>query len=137
MKMFAQKIFYKFLGLYYKISPKRAEKLKYFLKKKKKLNYNKPISFTEKLAVINVEDHERRNLKAKCADKYLVRKYVESKNGKEILNELYGKWNAFDEIDFSILPNKYVLKLTYGSGYNVIVNEEFDKKRPRSFYLKV
>ena len=57
-----------------------------------------------------------------CVDKYEVRKYVESKGFGHILNKLYGVYDKPDEIDFELLPNKFVMKTTTGGGgQNVIV----------------
>jgi hypothetical protein len=39
---------------------------------------------------------------------------------------LLGVYNSFDEIDFNDLPDKFVLKATHGSGYNVIVLSKAD-----------
>lgn len=58
-----------------------------------------------------------------CVDKYTVRKYVENKMGNnEILNELYQVCNRAQEIDFSTLPNSFVVKTTDGgNGDNVLI----------------
>jgi hypothetical protein len=49
-------------------------------------------------------------------DKYMVREYIAEKIGEEHLIPLLGVWNCFDEIDFSKLPNQFVLKPTHTSG---------------------
>ena len=57
-----------------------------------------------------------------CVDKYEVRKYVESKGLGHILNELYGVYDRPEDIDFSTLPQQFVVKTTDGGGgLNVIV----------------
>src|SRR5699024_388384 len=60
------------------------------------------------------------SLKTKCADKYLVREYIRNKGCEEILNPLYGVYTSPEEINWSDLPKKFVLKSTYGSGRNLI-----------------
>lgn len=59
--------------------------------------------------------------KTKLADKFLVREWVTEKIGEEYLIPLIGVWEKFDEIDFSTLPNKFVLKANHAAGTNVIV----------------
>lgn len=65
-----------------------------------------------------------RALRIKCADKYAVRQYVIDKGYAETLNECYGVYNSFDEINFDALPNQFVLKLTSGSGMNYICRDK-------------
>jgi hypothetical protein len=51
-----------------------------------------------------------------CADKYLVRDFVKSKGLSSILTCLYGVYDDPDEINYSLLPDKFVIKTTDGSG---------------------
>jgi hypothetical protein len=51
-----------------------------------------------------------------CVDKYNVREFVKSKNLSSILNTLYGVYDNTDDIDFTALPEKFVIKTTDGSG---------------------
>ena len=37
---------------------------------------------------------------------------------------LIGVVDKFDDIDFDKLPNKFVLKATHGSGWNIIVTDK-------------
>lgn len=64
--------------------------------------------------------------KGRLADKYLVRSYVAERIGEEHLVPLLGVWDDPEEIDFDALPNRFVLKATHGSGWNIIVQ---DKRR--------
>jgi hypothetical protein len=59
-----------------------------------------------------------------CADKYAVREYVISKRLQNILNECYGVYDNPEEINFSGLPNKFVLKTTNGSGTNIFCKDK-------------
>lgn len=57
-----------------------------------------------------------------CTDKLAVRHYIISVGLKEILNEVYAVYSNSSEIDFSVLPNKFVLKLNHlGGGSNIII----------------
>jgi len=58
------------------------------------------------------------------ADKYKVREYVTEKIGEEYLIPLLGVYNKPEEIDYSILPDKFVLKTNHGCGYNIIVEDK-------------
>lgn len=54
------------------------------------------------------------------ADKYRVRKFVERRIGADYLIPLLGKWDSAEEIDFTSLPNQFVIKPNNGS-FDVIV----------------
>jgi hypothetical protein len=54
----------------------------------------------------------------------LVRKYVEEKGCSDILNELYGKWDDANNIDFSTLPDQFVLKTNHGCNTVLIVKDK-------------
>lgn len=83
-------------------------------------DFKHPKRFTEKLQLYKMK--YRNPVMAQCVDKCEVRKYVESKGLGHILNELYGVYDSFDEIDFNSLPSKFVVKSsTGGGGLNVIV----------------
>jgi len=53
-----------------------------------------------------------------------MRRYIEEQVGKEYLVPLIGIWNDFDSIDFSKLPNQFVLKCTHDSGGVVICSNK-------------
>ena len=86
-----------------------------------------PGNFNELLMSLNMQayhDSKKRELFIQCADKYAVRQYVKDKGYANILNECYGVYDSFDEIDFSQLPNQFVLKLTTGCGMNFICKDK-------------
>lgn len=58
------------------------------------------------------------------ADKYEVREYVADRIGSQHLVPLLGVWESPHEIDFSTLPDKFVLKATHGCGWNIIVKDK-------------
>ncbi|MBD5389046.1 hypothetical protein HDR63_02215 [bacterium] len=61
------------------------------------------------------------DLKTKLADKYTVRDYVADKIGDTYLTKLYDVWDDVNQIDFTSLPDKYVLKFSEGSGKVLLV----------------
>ena len=90
----------------------------------KHLNLASPTTFSEKLQWLKL--NAKNPLKAQCADKYDVRKYVSSCGYEGLLNELYGVWNSVDDINFDKLPKQFVLKGAHGSGFNLIVKNKQD-----------
>ena len=78
-----------------------------------------------------------------CSDKYLVREYIKSKGLEHILNELYCVYDRPEDIRLSDLPDKFVMKLSNGSGTNLLcsdkskLNESDVIKDFKSFVFKV
>lgn len=79
-------------------------------------------TYTEKMQWAKLYDNDPR--KSVLTDKYAVRNWVTEKIGEEYLIKLLGVWDSFDEIDFTELPDKFVLKTNHGSGTNVIVKDK-------------
>ncbi len=96
--------------------------LQYMMKLGRRPNLKEPKRYTEKLQWYKL--HYRSPLMTQCSDKYSVRKYIESKGLSSILNKLYAVYDDVDEIDTSILPDKFVLKTTNGSGTNYFCTDK-------------
>ena len=95
-------------------------KILYYIHMHKQLNLDNPKTYTEKINWLKVNDihNEYTNL----VDKFEVKSYVENKlHTNENIIKTLGIWNSFDEIDFSLLPNKFVLKTTNGGGNTSVV----------------
>lgn len=60
----------------------------------------------------------------RLADKYLVREYVKERIGEKYLTKLYGCWDNADDIDFSSLPEKFVLKTNHGCGTVIPIHDK-------------
>ncbi len=101
-----------------------AENLKEWYRERtgEELNLENPTTFNEKVQWLKLNDSTE--LKTKLTDKYLVRKYVKEKIGEEYLIPLLGVYNSFDDIDFSVLPDKFAMKTNHSSGWNVIVTDK-------------
>lgn len=86
-----------------------------------------PQRFTEKLQCYKA--YYRNDLMLDCVDKYTVREYVEKKLGTdEYLNILYQVCDRADEINFDLLPDKFVIKTTDGgNGDNVLICRDKSK----------
>ena len=93
----------------------------------KKVNWNNPKSFNEKLNWLKLYD--RRPEYVKMADKYEVREYIKEKLGEEYLIPILGIWDKVEDIEFEKLPEQFVLKCTHDSASVVICKdkENFDK----------
>lgn len=100
--------------------------LKYLFKKRlgKKLNLKNPVTYNEKLQWLKLYD--RKLEYCKMVDKYEVKDYVKSLIGEQYIIPTLGLWKTFEEIDFSKLPNKFVLKCTHDSGGLVICQNKDD-----------
>ncbi len=86
------------------------------------MNWNALDSYTEKMQWAKLYDKDPR--KSELSDKYRVREWVADKIGEEYLIGLLGVWDSFEEIDFSKLPDRFVLKTNHGSSTNVIVQDK-------------
>lgn len=80
----------------------------------KQLNLNNPQTYNEKLQWLKLYDHNP--VYTTMVDKYAVKKYVADKIGEDYVIPTLGVWDNPGEIDFSILPNQFVLKTTFGGG---------------------
>lgn len=117
---------FKILGLLWWIPDSIMLRLQYYIKMGFWPDFKHPKRFTEKLQLYKMK--YRNPVMPQCVDKYDVRKYVEQKGLKSILNENYAVYNKPEEIDFDKLPNKFVLKTTTGGGgLNVILVRDKNK----------
>ena len=93
----------------------------------KTLTFDNPTTFSEKSQWIKLYDQDPR--KPVFSDKYAVRKHIEETLGLDYLVPLIiidGKefYTNAREINFSKLPNSFVLKCTHGSHMNIIVRDK-------------
>ena len=109
-------------NILYKVYKELELKLLFRLKCGYKLNLKNPKTYNEKIQWIKL--HDLNPLMPKCCDKYAVREYVESKGCGEILNTLI--WEGFNpaDIPFDELPDKFVIKVTHGSTFNIICTDK-------------
>jgi len=82
------------------------------------MDLDNPLSFNEKILLMNLSGYFERY--SHLVDKYEVRKYVEKKVGGRILTKLYGVYDHESQIDFCVFPQKFVLKATHGSHWNIL-----------------
>ena len=109
------KVYRKLMGL---LPFKSVIYIDYLIKQKKVLNIKNPVTFTEKMQWIKMNG--KLESYSYLVDKYEVRNYVINKIGEQYLNNIYGVYERVDGIEFNKFPDKFVLKLNNGSGYNFI-----------------
>ena len=86
------------------------------------INWNSPTEFNEKLRWLQFNtDTSKWTL---FADKYKVREYLTDNGYEDMLVKLYGVWEKAEDIDFTILPNSFVLKTNHGSGDVFIIKDK-------------
>ena len=81
-----------------------------------------PSTFNEKLQWLKLYNHDPSY--PKMADKLAMRDFVEKKAGAGHSVPVLGVWDCFDEIDFSSLPDTFVLKCNNDSGHYVICRDK-------------
>lgn len=94
----------------------------YKLRTGRELKLNPPESLSEKIQWLKL--YWRDEVATVCADKYAVRDYVQARLGPHVLNELYAVFDRVEDIDLNNLPRSFVLKVTHGSGQNIICTEK-------------
>ena len=101
----------------------------------KTMDLDRVQTYNEKLQWMKYYD---KSDKSAYTDKYLVRKYIREKIGEGYLVPCLGVWEKYDDIDFGSLPDRFVLKCTHASGYNVIVKNKnsLDHEKNRILFEK-
>lgn len=109
-------------------------KMVYRIKTGKKLNLKNPVTFCDKLNWLKL--HEIHPEYTALVDKIAVNEYIRKKLGDDYVFPILGKWNHYDEIDFSKLPNSFVLKCNHDSGSVKIVRNKskIDHKAFKDFF---
>lgn len=96
--------------------------MSYFIKTHSIMHWSKPQSFSEKLQWLKV--YNRKQKYTDMVDKYEVKKFYSDVVGSEYCIPTLGVWDDADSIDFSKLPESYVLKCTHDSGSVIICNDK-------------
>ena len=104
-------------------------RLQYRIKCGRQLNLKEPRRYTEKIQWYKL--FYRDPVMRQCADKFQVRQYVESKGLGHILNELYDVFETPEDIRLDHLPEQFVLKLSNGSGTNLLCRDKGELELPQ------
>ena len=81
-----------------------------------------PRTLNEKLNWLKI--HDRKPIYTTMVDKYAAKQYVSECIGEKYAIPTLGIWDRFDDIDFKLLPNSFVLKTTHDSGGIVICSDQ-------------
>lgn len=119
-------VFCEWLGVHY---PKTLMRIRYFARFHRPLNIKDPQTLNEKILYLSLCTDT--TLWTRCADKYRVREYVKECGLEDILIGLLGVWKEPRDIDFSKLPDKFVLKGNHGCGDIFIITDKsnLDKEK--------
>ena len=96
----------------------------------KKLNLENPETFNEKLQWMKLYNRDPRY--TMMVDKYVVKDYVSEVLGNEYIIPTLGVWERFEDIDFNLLPDQFVLKCTHDSGGLVICTDKSKLNIPKA-----
>lgn len=106
----------------------------YLIRLGKLINWRNPKIFTEKLNWLKI--HNRKDEYTRMVDKLQAKEFAAERISSEYIVPTIGVWNSFDEIDFSKLPDRFVLKTTHGGGTTGVVVckdiSKFDKKSAKA-----
>ena len=109
-------------ALYEKSPRLAAEEFYSSIHKGTKLNLDNPQTLEEKNIWLALNTDT--SMWSVLSDKYAVRDYVKKCGLSIILNDLYAKWDSVEDIDFSTLPNEFVVKANNSCATVIIVNDK-------------
>lgn len=91
-------------------------------------NLKSPKTFNEKLQWLKL--HYRKSEQTTMVDKFLVKEYVTNAIGAKYVIPTLGVWKNAKDIDFTLLPEQFVLKWNHDSGSVIICKSKksFDYK---------
>jgi len=103
---------------------------------KRKLNLKNPQTFNEKIQWLKL--HDRKPQYHNLVDKYEAKRIIGSIIGEEYIVKTYGVWDRWEDIDFSQLPDSFVLKFTHDSNSVTICRDKskLDRASCASKYSK-
>lgn len=103
------------------VDDKQYLKIKYYLYTDKRLNLDSPKGFSEKLQWLKL--HDTNSLYPKLVDKIGLKGYATETIGPKIVATVLGEWLSTEEIDYHLLPERFVLKCNHDSGSTVIIDK--------------
>ncbi len=118
-------------ALLIRISPVLYLKSKYRKLFGMNINLDNPKGFAEKIQWLKINNQDERIVK--YADKFLVREFVAETVGEEYLIPMPFVWERAEDVDFEMLPEKFVLKPNNSSGRVLICKDKakLDKNNAR------
>lgn len=95
---------------------------KYYKKMGRKIEWEEPRTFTEKLNVSKVYGVSEARIE--LTDKVAARKWVEGKIGKQYLIPIIGIYDSLKDVSFEDLPEQFVIKCSHDSKSVTIVDSK-------------
>lgn len=106
------------------ISPKLSASFWYRRYMKQPLDLKNPQTLDEKIQWMKLYYYKDNPLVYQCADKYRVRDYVRGCGLEHILNDLIATYKSANDIDWEVLPQKFVLKWNFGNAGNIVCSDK-------------
>ena len=126
-----------------RISPTLSTKARWKQGYGRALDLENPRYLADKQAWLKLNVYNKSPLVKRLAHKVLVRDYVTSCGCGDYLIEQYGVWDRVEDIDFTALPNQFVMKTAMGCGGHVFCRDKAQldvvaarETMKRSFYSK-
>lgn len=110
------------LGLYNGLSDEKYIKKEFKKRIGYELDLENPKTFNEKIQWLKLYD--RNPEYTLMVDKYAAKKYVADKIGNQYIIPTLGIWNRSEDINYDLLPDQFVLKVTHDSGGLVICKDK-------------
>ncbi len=102
------------LVMNYTMPDKTLLSMKYKKYFHKKMNWENPQTFSEKIQWLKI--YGRTPINQVMSDKYAVKDYIKEQIGEQYVIPLLGVWDRPEDVDFSVLPDKFVIKCNHNSG---------------------
>lgn len=98
----------------------------------RRLHLNPPVLFTEKLQWLKLND--RKEIYHTMVDKAEAKRFIAERVGQQYVIPTLGVWERFEDIEFDLLPEQFIIKCTHDSGSYYICRDKtrLDKKAVRS-----
>ena len=127
-----------FRGIVKLLSPVLYVKLQYKYITHHKLNLKDPKRYTEKLQYLRLFVYPKWGEVSRCAGRVGVRDYVKEQGYEDTLVPVLGIYDRFEDINFDALPDRFVLKCSHASGWNLLVRDKksMDKEKARKKFNK-
>lgn len=113
-----------FRNIVKKISPVWYVKYQYKYITHHKLNLKNPIRYTEKLQHLRLYEYPKNKKVIQCASRVGVRDYLKDLGLEKYLIPCLGIYDKFDDIDFNLLPEQFVMKCSHACAFNAIIKDK-------------
>ena len=119
-----------------KMDDRRYIEIRYKAIFKKDIDLDHPLTFNEKMQWLKL--YNKNPMHSVMVDKYLAKDYVTERIGEQYVAKLLGVWDQVDDIDLTVLPDKFVLKTTHDCGGVVVCKDKatLNLKKTKRFLRK-